>query len=403
MSVPSTDYARPNAVVMVISAMLTALVVIVFARLAYGLILPTMRADLAMSYRQAGNLGTVTALAYLLFVLPGGALAARWGARKTILLGLLLDAIGFIGLATSSLYALVVVEMFLLGLGTAFCFAPMLSLLATWYPLRRGLVIGFMTTGVGSGLLLSGLLVPWLTQTFGQPGWRLAWAVFAAVTIVVMVLVLTGVKDPPALHHGDVPAPSAADKWRIYRSGRVIIIGVVYGIIGLAYIVQGLFMVSFAEQSGVSTTTAGLLFSMYGLVSVTVGPLWGLLSDIWGRANALLLSMFLVTLGMALPLFAQTLPIFFCHFLLMGCAINGAFTMVQAGSTDQVAPRHIPIAFSYVTVFFAGGQFLGPAVAGWLIQASGFKAAVGFTCVILLIGLYLSYRVRKFPSQVAVE
>lgn len=395
--------SRPNAVVMVVSAMLTALVVIVFARLAYGLILPSMRADLGLNYREAGNLGTITALGYLLFVLLGGAAAARWGARKTVLFGLVLDTLGFLGLAITSNYILIVVEMFLLGVGTAFCFAPMLSLLATWYPERRGLVIGFMTTGVGAGLLLAGLLVPWLSELFGSQGWRAAWAVFAGVGLVATLLVLTGVKDPPAFHHSETPSPSAADKWRIYRNGRVITMGIMYGIIGMVYIVQSLFMVSFAEHAGISNTTAGLLFSMYGLVSVAFGPIWGLLSDVWGRGNALLLSMVLVTLAMALPLVSQTLPTFFFHFLLMGCAVNGAFTMVQAGSTDQVAPRHIPMAFSYVTLFFAGGQFVGPAIAGWLIQVSGFKAAVGFTCLVLVAGLLLGCRVRTFPKEPAID
>lgn len=401
MTLPSAS-SRPNAVVLVLSGMLTALVVIVFARLAYGLILPSMRADLGLGYREAGNLGTVTALGYLLFVLPGGLMAARQGARKAVLSGLLVVTLGFAGLAATALYPLIVVLMFLLGIGTAFCFAPMLSLLATWYPSRRGLVIGCMSAGVGAGLFLSGLLVPWIIQTFGEHGWRVAWGCFAGVSAVVMLLVLLGVSDPPALHHGSTP-PAMADKWRIYRSGRVITIGVVYGIIGLVYIVQAIFMISFAEASGIDSTTAGGLLSMYGLLSVACGPLWGMLSDIWGRGNALVLSMLLVTLAMALPLLAQSLPVFFAHFLLMGCSVNGAFTMVQAGSTDQVAPRHIPVAFSYVTLFFAGGQFLGPAVAGWLIQASGFRAALGFTSAMLLLGLSLSYRVRRFPNEPAVD
>ena len=114
--------------------------------------------------------------------------------------------------------------------------------------------------------------------------------------------------------------------------------------------------------------------------------------------------MTVVTVAMGLPLIDQSLALFFAHFLLMGCAVNGVFTMVQAASTDQVAPRHIPIAFSYVTVFFAGGQFLGPAIAGWLIEATGgFRLAVAFTCVALLAGLYLAQKLRRFPAGLAVD
>lgn len=114
----------PSMPAMVLAGMLVALVVIVFGRLAYGLILPSMRADLALSYRQAGTLGTVTALGYLLLVLVGGLAASRWGPRQAVLLGLLALTSGFTGLALASHYWLLVALMALLGLGTAFSFAP---------------------------------------------------------------------------------------------------------------------------------------------------------------------------------------------------------------------------------------------------------------------------------------
>ena len=77
MSATASSPNRPNIVIMVAGGILVSLVAIVFARLAYGLILPPMRDDLGLSYRQAGTLGTVTALGYLLFVLLGGIAASR--------------------------------------------------------------------------------------------------------------------------------------------------------------------------------------------------------------------------------------------------------------------------------------------------------------------------------------
>lgn len=399
---PGRACGPPSTVVLVLSAMLTALVAIVLARVAYGLLLAPMQADLGLSLAQAGNLGTLTALGYLLFVLPGGVAAARWGTRNAVLGGLLIVTLGFVGLAVARDYAVIAALMLLLGVGTAGCFAPMLSLIATWFPLRRGLMIGWMTTGIGGGMFLAGLLVPQLMRLFGPHGWRHAWGLFAVVGAAVFLLVLLGVRDPPALQAGGSAPAAAADKWRIYRHPRIITVGLVYGVLGATYIVQALFMVSFAQASGIDGAVVGALFSMAGLLSLAAGPLWGWLSDRWNRASVLLLSMALVTAAMALPLLAQSLPVFFVHFLLTGTAFQGAFTMVQTLSTDQVAPRHIPIAVSYVTLFFAGGQFLGPAASSWLIGIGGFKAALAFAWVLLLLGLALAYRIRRFPAQPAV-
>ena len=62
-------------------------------------------------------------------------------------------------------------------------------------------------------------------------------------------------------------------------------------LLGAVYIVQALFMVSFAQASGIDGAVAGALFSMAGLLSVVAGPLWGWLSDRWNRGGVLLLSM----------------------------------------------------------------------------------------------------------------
>lgn len=394
---------RPNIFLTVLCGLLTSLVVIVFARLAFGVLLPPMRADLGLSYQQAGTLGTVTALGYLLFVLAGGAAAARWGARRTVVFGLLTVTAGFAGLSVASAYPLLLGLKALLGFGTAFSFAPMVSLLAAWFPERRGLVIGCMTAGVGVGTLAIGFLVPWLYTQFGDTGWRLSWAFFAVVAVAVAVLIVTVLRDPPSTRTAPDELPPSADKWMIYRHPRMLIVATAYGLIGLTYIVQIVFMVSFVVESGYSERTAGQLMAMMGLLSVAAGPAWGMLSDNWGRGNALTTAMVLVTVATILPLLDQSLPMFFLHFLIMGCAVNGTFALIQASSTDQVAPRYIPIAFSFATVFFAAGQFVGPAIAGWLIETTGdFRSAFLFTTVGLVIGTIICFRIRRFPRDLAV-
>ena len=394
---------RPNLLIMVICGLLTNLVVIAFARMAYGIILPSMRADLGLSYQQAGILGTVTALGYVLFVLAGGVAAARFGARPTIVLGLTMVALGFAGLTLASHYWLLLALMALLGLGTAFSFAPMVSLQATWYPEKRGLVIGLMSSGIGLGVLVVGALVPLMTQLFGENGWRVSWGVFCAVAVLVAMLVTLFVKDPPRLATDSRETPPSDDKWLIYRNHRVVTVATVYGIVGVTFIVQAIFMISFMVEEGHNDATAGAFMAMMGLLSIAAGPLWGWLSDYWGRSNALIASLGLVTLAMGLPLLDQSLVTFFLHFLIMGLSVNGMFALIQASAMDQVAPRYISIAFSFVTMFFAAGQLVGPVVAGWLIESrGGFRAAFGFTFVVLLAGVYLALRIRQFPAEYAV-
>ncbi|GGC89485.1 MFS transporter [Halopseudomonas salina] len=399
----SQNSNRPNMVITVLCGTLTSLVVIGFARLAYGIILPAMRADLGLSYQQAGILSTVTALCYVCSVLAGGLAAARWGAKASIMFGMLTVTAGFVGLAIAANFWLVMLLMGLLGFGTAFAFAPMVALLATWFPEKRGLVIGCMTSGVGISILVSGMLVPFLFKVFGEYGWRVSWGVFAATALFVTVMIGLFVRNPPKARSTAAGHLPTDEKWRIYRNPRILIVAATYGIIGLGYIVQAVFIVSFMVESGHSEAIAGRYMAMTGLMSIAAGPLWGWVSDFWGRGNALATCIFLVIVAMGLPLIEQTQHYFFFHFLVMGASVNGLFTLIQTSATDQVAPRYIPIAFSFSTLFFAFGQFLGPAIAGWLIEnTGGFTAAFGFTLAVLSVGFGLTLLIRRFPKEWAV-
>ena len=48
--------------------------------------------------------------------------------------------------------------------------------------------MGLLMSGAGIGMLLSGLLVPFMLQRFPTLGWRGAWLVFAILTPIVVLL-----------------------------------------------------------------------------------------------------------------------------------------------------------------------------------------------------------------------
>jgi MFS family permease len=388
-------FKRPPAWIMILTSMLVTLVVVVLARLAYGLILPFMREDLGLSYQQAGNLGTISALGYLCLVMLAGVYAARWGGRAAVLFGLILTTVGFIGLSLASHYLLLTVFMVLLGFGTAFGFTPVISLIASWFPERRGAVIGMANSGVGIGILGTGTLVPYLSSAYGEDGWRLTWGVFAAVSALAIAASFLFLRNPPNFANpgGGIAAP--VDKSAVYRNRHVIIVGLLYGVIGITYIAQAIFMYSFALDAGVPALTAGRLAALMGILSIFSSPCWGWLSDRFGRGSSLVASVSLTLIGTLIPVIWPTLPGFAAHFIIVGCTISGMFTSVLAASAEHVKPNQAPLAMSYVTLFYAIGQFIGPAAAGLMIeQAGGFRAAFAASCVIMGFGVYLSWQLR---------
>lgn len=388
---------RPPAWTMILTGMLVTLIAVAFGRLAYGLILPFMRNGLGLSYQQAGNLGTASALGYFGFVMLAGVLAARRGGRATVLLGTSLLTLGFAGLTVSENYSLQLVLMLMLGFGTAFAFTPVISLLAGWFPARRGAVIGTTNSGIGLGMVCAGALVPYLNSAYGSIGWRVTWGVFAAVAATATIAVFAFLRNPPI--HGDAShkAQTPVDKGSVYRNRHVLAVGMLYGVVGLTYITQAIFMYSFALDSGVSALTAGRLTAAMGVLSIFASPGWGWVSDRFGRASALTVAVSLTLIGTLIPVLWPVLPGFVLHYLIVGCTVSGMFTSILAASSESVQPQQAPLAVSFVTLFYAAGQFIGPAVAGLIIEHTGeFRTAFAASCLIMSGGVYLSWQLRTF-------
>ena len=78
-----------------------------FGRMAYTLILPSMKDGLHFSYAQLGLLGTGNFIGYLSLAIIGGFLASRFGSRVVITLALVLMGLTMIltGLAQSFSFA----------------------------------------------------------------------------------------------------------------------------------------------------------------------------------------------------------------------------------------------------------------------------------------------------------
>lgn len=394
----SENLSRPPAWLTVATGMLIIIAVLVFGRLAFGLVLPAMREGLGLSYQQAGYLGTASALGYLAMVLYAGVVAARRGGRFAVMLGIGVTTVGFVGLSLVPGYLPALALMVLLGVGTAFGFTPLISLVSAWYPKTRGAIIGFLISGVGFGMLLSGWMVPRVIALFDGTGWRQVWMVFACGGVLAWLAAFAFLKNPP-LQQGHVVTRS--ERRQVFRNPHVITVGLLYGVIGVIYIVQSVFMYSFAVEEGVSPIAAGNLTAVMGLLVALSGPGWGWFGDRFGRGLTLSISTATVTLATALPVVWPEFNGFVAHYLLLGAAMNGMFITILAIASERVSMREAPVAVSFVTVFFATGQLVGPVGAGILIELSGFRVAFGAVCLVLVAGIFLSLRLHRFPALAA--
>ena len=172
--------------------------------------MPALREQLGMTLVQASLMVSAFQVAGLSMGIIGGTLADRFGARRVMLLGLVILAIASLGaLATHEPVGLLVTRA-IESAGFILAVLPGPVLLRRCVPVTRinvwlGWWGAYMPIGMGSALFAA----PWLMQI---GGWRTLWALTAAVCVALAALVWVSVPADSA-HRGSHDAPSV--RWLI--------------------------------------------------------------------------------------------------------------------------------------------------------------------------------------------
>lgn len=144
-------------------------------------------------------------IGYAGFQLPAGVLAARFGPRRVLALGVFWwgVATALTAILPSSIpHAVVflVAVRFALGAGEAVIYPAANQFVARWVPQQeRGVVNGLIFAGVGAG---SGLTPPLLTWLIVDHGWRAAFWFSAAIGFIAGAVWWMFARDLPEEHPG---------------------------------------------------------------------------------------------------------------------------------------------------------------------------------------------------------
>ncbi len=328
---------------------------------AIPLLLPLIRADLAISFTQAGMLSAAGTLCYALVQIPAGYLADRHGPRRLYCIGLFAwSALAFaFGLVQAYWLALAVLAI--AGAFRALLFAPGLALLAAWFPpQRRATAMSIFLLGGAAGSVVLSLAGPALAA---RHGWRATFIAFALVGIGVAALYGAYAKDKPRAHPRT--PPSVSD---FAGLARFPILWVCSGLQFVRFAVAmgfSFWLPSFlVADRGFTLAEAGAVMAMSAALSAPSTMLGGYVSDrlrnpplVIGGSLAML-----VAAAALLPTVASTIP------LLAVIAVYSVF-----------------LGFYFGPLFLVPVEVLGSRVAGTTIGISNLFANLGgFLCVYAL-------------------
>ena len=378
-----------------------------FGRFAFPMLLPNMRASLGFNYSEMGLLSGAIMMGYLLFSLIGGMLATRFGPKRVVVASLLCGALSMFFIGRFSGFSPLFFFSFGLGAGAAGSHISMTTMPMTWFEEKRlGRALGVVTGGTGLGIIVTGLLLPYLLLNLGKEAWRQCWLILALITFWVAVIGWVALREEPgpitlspSMPSGNKPASLSTERNNGLNLKAIFII---YFIFGFAYNIYATYFVAhMVEEIRLAEQAAGDIWAIFGWMCMGSGLIWGYVSDCLGRRKALLWNNGIISLSVLLPLLLHQ-PFFLgLSAFLFGATFLGTVTIIAAAIGDQVVEKRASV-YGLVTLIHGIGQFLGTTSGGYLKDLTGSFQLTFTVCLISFLVCILLTLINKKGEKVAL-
>ncbi len=322
------------------------------------------------------GLGVLTSAFYLglgLMQIPGGILAARWGAKRVVVTGIFIYSLSALGTAFATSTAEVAALRFLVGWGMAFVFAPAVIIIA-------GLIRG-EKSGLGVGLLNSAFDVGGILGITGWvviatvAGWRPSLALSGGLGILTGILVLALVPGDEA--RGALPVLKEP-LLRVLLDKQLVYLGLGAVGLGIANIdIMGFMTLYGVKALGLSGVLASVLTSLVTIVPIFTALLSGRAFDLISRHKWI---MFASLLGSAAALALGSYPSLYAAAACaaLGGAVSGiGYTFAFAGARElnRAGKEYESLAVAWVNSISLTGSFAPPLLFSFLAGSYGYQAA----------------------------
>jgi len=149
------------------------------------------------------------------------------------------------------------------------------------------------------------------------------------------------------------------------RALGILFLAVLTNLIGFGIIIP--LLPFYGQAMGASELQIGLLFASFSVAQLLSSPVWGTLSDRYGRKPFLLLGLLGAAAGFVIMALAPSLEWLFIARLVDG-ACGGMIATVRAYLSDVLEERERARGFGFIGAAFGIGFIAGPALGSLLVQ-----------------------------------
>lgn len=319
-----------------------------------------------------------------------GPLSDRFGYRVMMILGLILLAVGMLAGGWLPSYGVILLALFLAGLGKSI-FDPALQAFAGQYvPFeRRGLVIGIIEFAWAGSSLFG---VPLAGQLIQNLGWQAPFLVLGTMGIlgaVALSLLIPARQTAPGHIRHPIDFKSA---WRQLSRSPIALSALGYGFLAsMANDTLFVVMSIWLDSLGVTLATIGRMAVVIGVAELVGELLTAFAADRIGLRRSVVVGSILACLGyLLLPFIGLTVPWAMVGLFLLFLCFEFSFVTAISLFTEVLPEARATMMSAYVAIVSLGrvvGTLLGAVVwsVGGIFAVSWVSmvlAALGLICLI---------------------
>jgi len=364
-----------------------------FMSQSFSVMLPAVKDTFGINPVQIGAIIMAKELAAGLSSLPGGMLSdyLRHHRVQIMALCMLVFAAGWLMIAFSPIYQLLMVGMMIIAVAGTIWHLPSLAELGRLFTQSRGTVLAVH----GAGGSLGDILGPVITgMLLGAMSWQGIISMYTVVPLIIAVWILwafgrnhnaINVARESGLEEKDDLKAQLKITRKILRRTHIWRVNLVAGFRGMCFTILITFLPLFMnEDLGFSSKSIGFHFGLLWTIGIVASPMMGHLSDRWGRKVVLVPSLLYSCLFIILLALIGIGGWFTLIIAMLGISVRSDYSLVSATildiTGDQMATTMLGV-LSF-TRFLMGAA--SPLIAGALYQYYGMQATLFFVAALFL-------------------
>lgn len=335
--------------------------------------------EFGWSYTQVSLATSLRGLEMGIFAPFLGFLVDRWGSRKLMVFGVITVGLGLILLSFTQSLLMFYLAFILLSFGSGGSTSIVtMAVIANWFDKNAGKAFGFMASGFGA----SGLFIPvivWLIEAYQ---WRTALVLLGLGMWLIGLPLCLIIRNKPE-QYGYLPDGKSPTKGKdleipsleVNLTLKEALKHKAFIYLTLAEFLRFVIVTAvithvmpYLGSIGISRKNAGLVAAGIPLISIVGRIGFGWLGDVYNKKYIMLLTFFLLGLGMLAFCHAQNLWILIIFLLLFPPSFGGTMVLRVSMLREYFGRDSFGKLLGIIMGAASLGGIIGPPLAGWVFD-----------------------------------